>query len=135
MDPSLVYSQDPILNYQSLQIVLNSYLGEKNLDLGKTEPLVSPAIVSDEILAQFPQTFLMAGDVDPLLDDSTYFFRRLREVNVPTAIRIYRHLPHGYLNLPAQLPNAPRAIFDAGKIFLRIVENDDNLHGFCPSDF
>lgn len=124
----LIFSQDPILNYQSLQIVLKSYLGARS-DLAK-DPLVSPALVPDEILSRFPQTYIMVGDVDPLLDDSTYFFYRLREVGVPTTLQIYRRLPHGYLNLPSQLPNAPLAISDAAKFFKQIMYNDDLLRGF-----
>ena len=124
----LIFSQDPILNYQSLQIVLKSYLGARS-DLTK-DPLISPAIVPDEILRRFPQTFIMVGDVDPLLDDSTYFFYRLREAGVPATLQIYRRLPHGYLNLPSQLPNAPLAISDAAKFFKRIMHNDDMLRGF-----
>ena len=72
----------------------------------------------------------MAGDVDPLLDDASYFFYRLREVNVPTTLQIYRRLPHGYLNLPSQLPNAALAISDASKFFKQLMRDDDKLRGF-----
>ena len=76
----MVFAQDPVLNFQSMQIVLGSYLGART-DLAATEPLVSPAVLPDELLKQFPQTVIMVGDTDPIIDDSTFFFQRLREVN------------------------------------------------------
>lgn len=75
----MAFGNDPVLNYQSMMIVLGSYLGSRT-DLALTEPLVSPKLLSDDILRQFPPTSIMVGDIDPLIDDSTYFFYRLREV-------------------------------------------------------
>lgn len=75
----MVFAQDPVLNFQSMQIVLNSYLGART-DLAYSEPLISPALLSDDLLCQFPQTIIMVGDTDPIIDDSVYFFQRLQEV-------------------------------------------------------
>lgn len=75
----MVFAHDPVLNFQSMQIVLKSYLGSRT-DLASTEPLISPALLPEEILSQFPQTVIMVGDTDPIIDDSIYIFQRLLEV-------------------------------------------------------
>jgi acetyl esterase/lipase len=46
----------------------------------QADPLISPGLCSDEELAQFPTTVISVGDIDPLIDDSTFFFNRLQKV-------------------------------------------------------
>ena len=41
---------------------------------------MSPGLANDEILSKFPSTVICVGDVDPLIDDSTYLFSRLQSV-------------------------------------------------------
>ena len=75
----MLFDNDPVLNYQSLHIVLDSYL-QKKAHLAEKEGLISPAVVSDNILKHFPQTVIMIGDVDPLMDDAAFLFQRLKDV-------------------------------------------------------
>jgi hypothetical protein len=42
--------------------------------------LISPGYATDEVLSKFPTTVICVGDVDPLIDDSTYLFNRLNSV-------------------------------------------------------
>lgn len=155
----LIFSNDPILNYQTMDVVLGCYLGKDTRNAANTDPFISPAVADDEVLhfiifilriihqlcylfqvlRKFPTTVICVGDVDPLIDDSTYFFNRLqkviffsiqfipppskvnnngtdfffKQVKVRSILRVYRALPHGYLNLPTQLPKAYDAIKDA----------------------
>lgn len=41
---------------------------------------MSPAHTPLDILGKFPPVVICAGDVDPLLDDSTYLYDRLVQV-------------------------------------------------------
>lgn len=41
---------------------------------------MSPAHAKDSILAKFPTTVICVGDIDPLIDDSTFLFSRLQSV-------------------------------------------------------
>lgn len=75
----LIFGNDPVLNYQSMKIVVENYLQSK-LDQAGEDPFISPILASDEVLKQFPETVFMVGDVDPLLDDATLFFHRLKTV-------------------------------------------------------
>jgi acetyl esterase/lipase len=46
----------------------------------QTQPEICPGRASDAILSQFPPTALMVGDIDPMLDDSVSFAKRLIDV-------------------------------------------------------
>ncbi|CAF5135361.1 unnamed protein product, partial [Rotaria sp. Silwood1] len=46
-------------------------------------PHMSPLRASDEILRQFPTTYLFPCARDPFIDDNVEFARRLRSLNVP----------------------------------------------------
>ena len=109
----MIFCHDPILNYQTTRCVLGCYLGER-AEEADTNPLISPLFASDEVIAQFPNTVISVGDVDPLIDDSTAFFDRLQGQGVHAVLRIFGTLPHGFLNLPTQLPKAINAIKDGG---------------------
>ncbi|CAM4904213.1 unnamed protein product [Rotaria socialis] len=61
-------------------------------------PHMSPLCVSDEILRQFPTTYLIPCARDPFIDDNIEFARRLRSLNVPHQMTIVDELPHGYLD-------------------------------------
>ena len=60
-----------------LNAVMHIYLRHTDFNVLQTEHLLSPAVAPKEVLAQFPPTAILTGDVDPLLDDSIYFFHRL----------------------------------------------------------
>lgn len=76
---------------------------------GRFSPLVHPGYASDADLARFPRTFLLAGGLDPLLDDAVDFHTRLRRAGVPGDLRIHRHLPHGFLYFPHVVQGAREA--------------------------
>jgi len=57
-----------------------------------------PLYAPDAMLRQFPVTHLVAGGLDPLLDDCVDFNTRLRRLGVPGELQVHRSLPHGWLN-------------------------------------
>jgi acetyl esterase/lipase len=67
----------------------------------------------------------LTGDIDPLLDDSIFFFHRLQQSGVRCALKIFRGLPHGYLNLPSQLDRARTAIDYHARYLTWLVKMDD----------
>lgn len=52
--------------------------GDPTLDL-KSNYLVSPIHTPDHILAQYPRTYIITGEKDPLVDDSIIFMAKLRQ--------------------------------------------------------
>mmetsp|Transcript_25604 Transcript_25604/g.32627 ORF Transcript_25604/g.32627 Transcript_25604/m.32627 type:complete len:516 (-) Transcript_25604:64-1611(-) len=121
----MIFSNDPILNYQTMKVVLDCYLGETQKE-AKENKLISPAFAPEELLKLFPPTVICVGDVDPLIDDSTYMYDKLQSLGVPTILRIYRALPHGFLNLPTQLPKAVGAIRAAGVYMKWLFREEDS---------
>jgi hypothetical protein len=76
----LLFLNDPILTYSTLMLCLHSYVPAHVGPRAWEDPLLSPGNASDEILSRFPPTQIMVGDIDPLLDDSVCFAKRLLKV-------------------------------------------------------
>lgn len=128
----MIFSQDPILNIETMRCVLHHYLGDISKQAA-VDPLISPYFADDDIINQFPPTVTCVGDVDPLIDDATAFFNRGR-LKRHSILKIYGTLPHGYLNLPTQLPKARKAIKDAGEYMKFLVECYTQSSHPLPSD-
>lgn len=63
------------------------------------DPCCSPVFADDDVLSKFPQTYIMAAGLDPLLDDSVDFHTRLTRNKTPAKLKIWRGLPHGFLGM------------------------------------
>jgi acetyl esterase/lipase len=95
---------DPLLPIEALRAIFHAYIPEESVNTLEN-PYLSPGAVSDEILQQFPsKTFIAVGALDPLLDDSIYFAKRLWQVGRPVRLKVFDGFPHGFLNL-ASVPS------------------------------
>ncbi|KAG6803591.1 hormone-sensitive lipase isoform X1 [Apis mellifera caucasica] len=63
------------------------------------DPYLSPYLASDNLLAQLPPIKMLTLELDPCLDDSVMFARKLRLLGVSVTLDILPGLPHGFLNL------------------------------------
>ncbi|XP_072464024.1 hormone-sensitive lipase isoform X3 [Notamacropus eugenii] len=77
--------------------------GRANLSL-QTSPIVknpfmSPLLAHDSMLQSLPPVHIVACALDPMLDDSVMFARRLRGLGRPVTLRVVDDLPHGFLSL------------------------------------
>lgn len=63
------------------------------------DPYLSPYLAADHLLAQLPPVKMLTLELDPCLDDSVMFARKLRSLGVLTTLDILPGLPHGFLNL------------------------------------
>ncbi|XP_032236077.2 hormone-sensitive lipase [Nematostella vectensis] len=61
-------------------------------------PYMSPLLAPDNMLRTLPPVDLVACTLDPILDDSIEFARRLRSLGKPVELYILDDLPHGFLN-------------------------------------
>ncbi|KAM5209880.1 hormone-sensitive lipase isoform 2-T2 [Hipposideros larvatus] len=64
-------------------------------------PFMSPLLAPDSMLQSLPPVHIVACALDPILDDSVMFARRLRNVGKPVTLRVVEDLPHGFLSLAA----------------------------------
>uniref|UniRef100_K3X0C1 Alpha/beta hydrolase fold-3 domain-containing protein n=1 Tax=Globisporangium ultimum (strain ATCC 200006 / CBS 805.95 / DAOM BR144) TaxID=431595 RepID=K3X0C1_GLOUD len=109
-----LHQSDPVLPRGILELALNSYYphhGHSNqYKFNIHDPLVSPGLAEDGLLAKFPPTSLVVGDLDPLLDDSVDFYTRLSHLRVQSSLKIYPGLSHGFLIYGDLVPEAQKAI-------------------------
>uniref|UniRef100_A0A8D2DYF4 Hormone-sensitive lipase n=1 Tax=Sciurus vulgaris TaxID=55149 RepID=A0A8D2DYF4_SCIVU len=62
-------------------------------------PFMSPLLAPDSMLKTLPPVHIVACALDPMLDDSVMFARRLRSLGQPVTLRVVEDLPHGFLSL------------------------------------
>ena len=72
----LIALNDILLPHSILKICLDSYIS-KNNDPNTSDPFLSPLLASDELLKHFPRSIIMAGEKDPLNDDSWRMLHKL----------------------------------------------------------
>ncbi|XP_047454459.1 hormone-sensitive lipase isoform X2 [Mugil cephalus] len=63
------------------------------------DPFCSPLLAPDSMLKGLPPVHLVACALDPMLDDSVMFAKRLRNVDQPVTLCVVDDLPHGFLSL------------------------------------
>nr|XP_048296404.1 hormone-sensitive lipase isoform X1 [Myodes glareolus] len=64
-------------------------------------PFMSPLLAPDNMLKTLPPVHMVACALDPMLDDSVMFARRLRDLGQPVTLNVVEDLPHGFLSLAA----------------------------------
>jgi acetyl esterase/lipase len=102
---------DPMLSLTALELCLAAYRGSNAQDFGEftrscgacddtaTDWLLSPATAPDELLKLLPPVYLMAAELDPLLDDSVVFAKRLERLHCDVHYTVIPGVSHGFLNL------------------------------------
>ncbi|TDH69495.1 hypothetical protein CCR75_002258 [Bremia lactucae] len=109
-----LHQNDPVLPRGILELALTLYYpshGHSNQYKHNIhDPCVSPGLAEDSLLEKFPPTSLVVGDLDPLLDDSVDFYTRLSFLKVPSTLKIYPGLSHGFLIYGDLVPEAQTAI-------------------------
>ncbi|XP_015228393.1 PREDICTED: hormone-sensitive lipase isoform X2 [Cyprinodon variegatus] len=63
------------------------------------DPFCSPLLAPDSMLKGLPPVNIVACALDPMLDDSVMFAKRLRSVGQPVTLCIVDDLPHGFLSI------------------------------------
>jgi acetyl esterase len=60
-----------------------------------------------------PPAYVITAEFDPLKSEGQAYANRLREAGVPTTLRDYPGLLHGFVGSPGVYPQAAAAIHDA----------------------
>ncbi|XP_066843120.1 LOW QUALITY PROTEIN: hormone-sensitive lipase [Anser cygnoides] len=85
-------------------------------------PYVSPLLAPDGLLGGLPPVHLVACELDPMLDDSVAFARRLRALGRPVTLRVVPDLPHGFLSLAQLCPETRRAAALCTRLIRRVLQ-------------
>ncbi|KAK7886871.1 hypothetical protein WMY93_026492 [Mugilogobius chulae] len=63
------------------------------------DPFCSPLLAPDNMLKGLPPVHIVACALDPMLDDSVMFAKRLRNIQQHVTLCVVDDLPHGFLSL------------------------------------
>ena len=78
MSSMISYFNDRILSPEMMRAMIILYIGPHNRPDFSMEYLLSPILAPDALLAEFPKTYFLTGERDPLVDDTVIFAGRLR---------------------------------------------------------
>lgn len=95
--------------------------GDPALD-HKSDYLVSPIHTPDSILAQYPRTYIITGEKDPLVDDSIIFMAKLRRAKRAAAVdlesdtlRIVSGVSHAFMHMTGIVPEMQALVAVVGE--------------------
>ncbi|MCJ1472035.1 hypothetical protein MMC13_000680 [Lambiella insularis] len=79
MSSMISYFNDRILGPEMMRAMIILYVGPHNRPDFSTDFLLSPVLAPEALLAEFPKTYFLTGERDPLVDDTVIFAGRLRQ--------------------------------------------------------
>ena len=88
---------DPLLNYGTIDVIVNSYLGDVEALI--EDPYVSPTFMDFEVLVKMPKIRVYVGSRDPLFDDCVRFVRRMVRIGKDCGVVVFEGLDHGLLSM------------------------------------
>ncbi|KAF2749050.1 alpha/beta-hydrolase [Sporormia fimetaria CBS 119925] len=137
MSSMISYFNDRILTPEMMRAMIILYIGPHNRPDFSTDFLLSPLLAPEALLANFPRTWMLTGERDPLVDDTVIFAGRLRqakraqwvtarELGLDWARREFRDedwvnvdlipgISHGFLQFVGVFPDGWRYILRCGK--------------------
>ena len=78
MSSMISYVNDRILSPEMMRAMIILYIGPHYRPDFSQDYLLSPVLAPDTVLSQFPKTYFLTGERDPLVDDTVIFAGRLR---------------------------------------------------------
>lgn len=97
--------------------------GSSPLTGSAEDPLVSPLLASDAVLAKMPPTLVITAEYDPLCDEGEQYAQKLTALGVPTSCVRYRGQIHGFLNYGRFLDDGYLAIAQLADAIRRSCAN------------
>ncbi len=79
MSSMISYTNDRVLSPEMMRAMIILYVGPHSRPDFSTDYLLSPLLAPEALLANFPKTFFLTGERDPLVDDTVIFAGRLRQ--------------------------------------------------------
>jgi len=96
---------DPVLPTHILDWFLSSYLGSWT---DKNDPLFSPYFGKQ--LEALPETYILTGGFDPLVDDGKAYADKLEAAGVAVTHKLYPGQIHGFISLTKVIPQGAEAL-------------------------
>jgi acetyl esterase/lipase len=111
------YAQGFLLDVEHLRYDYRQYLGEGS---DHTDPRVSPLLYGDVTGA--PPAVVVVAECDPLRDEAVAYAGLLEHFGVPVELLEAKGMPHGFLRLGGQVPEALDVVDDLARHMRRFVE-------------
>ncbi|KAL7943784.1 Alpha/Beta hydrolase protein [Trichoderma barbatum] len=81
------YFNDRVITPEMMRAMIILYIGAHNRPDFTQDYFLSPVLAPEELLENFPKTYFMTGERDPLVDDTVIFAGRLRRAKEAAARR------------------------------------------------
>lgn len=108
------FGNDYLLTKTDMQWFFEQYAGATP----QSDLSISPLRMDATSLARMPSTWVGTAEYDVLRDQGEAFALRLQEVGVPTALRRFQGLPHGFARWTNVVDAADRAISEVAQSIL-----------------
>ena len=79
MSSMISYVNDRVITPEMMRAMVILYVGPHTRPDFTTDYLLSPILAPDILLAEFPKTYFLTGERDPLVDDTVIFAGRIRQ--------------------------------------------------------
>jgi acetyl esterase len=109
------FAEGPYLTRASMDWYIAHYLSGR--DGAADDPRVSPLLGDDGALAKSPPTHVVTVETDVLRDEGEAYAARLASLGVPTTLRRYEGMFHGFFALPEEIDAGREAVAEAGLAF------------------
>ena len=107
--PNPRWQDAPLIASLTLSTIAKHYLAEAD----PADVRVSPLMTDD--LTGLPPAYVLAAELDPLLDEGQAYADRLAASGVAVEHKLYEGAPHGFLNASKLIPAAIPALEAAGR--------------------
>ncbi|KDB23919.1 protein btn1 [Trichophyton interdigitale MR816] len=151
------YVNDRILTPEMMRAMIILYIGPYNRPDFSTDFLLSPMLAPEALLAQFPKTYFMTGERDPLVDDTVIFAGRLRQAKLHrfrerkelglekpgkkfdekehVEVTLIPGISHGFMSIVGVFPEGWKHVFRAARWITEIFNSGDMASSDEGRDF
>jgi hypothetical protein len=139
------YVHDRILTPEMMRAMVILYIGPHHRPDFNTDFFLSPVLAPDALLAQFPKTYILTGERDPLVDDTVIFAGRLRQAKLYrfherqdlgleqrqfnekdyVEVSLIPGVSHGFMQMAGFFPDAWKYINRSARWIESLFENAD----------
>jgi len=118
-----------LLTREAIEFFWASYLDDT---ANARNPHTAPLEITD--LSRLPPAMVITAEFDPLRDEGEEYGERLRQAGVPTAIRRYDGMIHGFFGLTGILDKADFALDEACTWLKRCLAANSPIHARSPRE-
>jgi acetyl esterase/lipase len=155
MSSMISYFNDRILTPEMMRAMIILYIGPHNRPDFGTDFLLSPLLAPEALLAQFPKTYFLTGERDPLVDDTVIFAGRIRQAKQARLLErkelglerertvFWEHehvevvlipgISHGFLQFVSLFPEGWKYIFKCSRWMRDIFDRVDGEDGISSA--